>query len=174
MKSLYELTEELLQLEATIDRLSSEDETLVTDEQVSALDKWLEQLGEQHADKIDGYAAMIRQLENESLIAKMEAGRWQARHNARENRADMLRQRMLEHMQKIKRKVLKTERTEFSIVGNGGKMPVVIYNPELLPPEFYVTPEPKEDKAAIFVALSAGKEVPGARFGERGVRLKLK
>jgi hypothetical protein len=174
VKTLYELTEELLALEATLNALEAEHTEECTPEQLDALSKWLEELGEQHAAKIDGYAAYIRRLESEAAIAKLEVQRWQSKQKSRINRAEMLRSRMIEHMQKLGRKSLKTDRTEIAIVGNGGKLPVIILDHDKLPPEYFRTPDPVEDKAAIFEALDKGVQVPGAKLGERGVRLAIK
>jgi hypothetical protein len=173
VRTLFELTDEILSLEATITALEREDTAEVTQEQVDAIDAWLKEVGEEHERKLDGYAWYIRQLEREAEIAKEEEATWAAKKQARTKRADMLKARIKQHMEDIGRKVLKTDRTEFAIVGNGGARPIKIVDEAKIPAE-YMASTPVVSKTLVGEAMAKGVEVPGAQYGDRGTRLRIK
>lgn len=173
MRTLFELTDEILSLEATITALERDDSVEVTPEQIQTIDAWLKEVGEEHERKLDGYAWYIRQLEHEAEVAKQEEDAWQAKKQARTKRANMLRERIKQHMLDINRKVLKTDRTEFTIVGNGGARPILITDEAKIPAEYMVS-TPVVSKTLVAEAMAKGTEVPGAKYGDRGTRLRIK
>lgn len=172
MKTLFELTQDIVRLQETLDAM--EDGLDVNEQQIESVEQWLTDLNEQHADKIDGYAAIIRQLEHEAETAKQIEQEYACKCKQRTKRAEMLRDRLKWHMEQIGVKRLQTDRVTVAIQGNGGALPIVILNEDVIPFEYYVAPEPVISKTMIAKALAAGCEVPGAKLGERGTRLVIK
>lgn len=67
-KSIFDLSDELLQLDELLDTLGDE-----PDSQIFVLDKYLTNLRGAIEDKLDGYADYIRELEARSEVRKAEA-----------------------------------------------------------------------------------------------------
>ena len=89
--------------------------------------------------------------------------------------ADRLRKALLQAMIATKQNMVQTDRFRFAVRNNGGKIPLLVTDEAAIPVAYRV-PKVTEvlDKEAIRADLEAGKAVPGAALGQRGVRLELK
>ena len=77
-------------------------------------------------DIIDGYAALITDLENEAKQHEEEARELKKSAETKRQRAKEIKEQLMEFLQSKKRKKLKTSRYELNLVRNGGKRPVIL------------------------------------------------
>lgn len=169
MSTLYEITEELLQLEAIFEERFGE----VSDEE---LDAYL-QLQEDLEAKLDRTAAFVRELETRARARREEANRLLELARSDEALASRLKDRMMAAMQLTGRERVDTPRFRLSIRAAGGKVPVVlrVERPEELPPRFRrISIAP--DLETIRAALEAGDPEAAsiAEFGERKRYLSIR
>jgi hypothetical protein len=165
LPALYELAAEYRQAQ---DRLADLD----LDEQTIA--DTLDSLSGALEEKAQNVAMFIRNLEATSVAIKEAEGRMAARRKAIENRADRLKQYLLENMQFCE--IREIECSWFKISVRENPPAVVVDAADLIPAEFMRQPEPPPpapDKTAIAKALKSGQDVPGVHL-MRGVRLDIK
>lgn len=172
--SLYEITEEMRLVQAAFERCSGEGDSCDPEGQDAML-QHIDALAEAFDAKADSYAALIRDAEARSEARKAEATRMLALSAADALLADRLRDALMQAMERTGRKKVHTQRFALTLARKGGKAPIVVEDPDLLPEEFKVPRMTMTvDKEAIRTALEAGVAVPGAALGERGVRLDIK
>lgn len=161
--TLYELTEELLQI-IDIAEEDGEDEALIG--------SW-EAVSGEFDDKVEAYCKVITQLDADAQALKSEEKRLSERRKRIEKRTDWMRQKVKEYMTAVgKRKAGGTLFTA-SIKTNGGVLPLIVEGKAAdLPAEFQRVVY-EADNGAIRDALEAGRELPFAHFGERGESLKI-
>lgn len=171
-KTLFDLSSEILQLEAQLD------DELLTDEQCQNLvDAWLDAQGDvEH--KLDNYAGLIQELEARSEARAAEARRLVARANADGNKAQDLRERLKIYFQRHELKRFETPRYNITLAGHGGQLPVIV------PPEWDDDPASapeafqkrviQPDKTAIREAIRNDQEAHGAGLGERGSSIRIR
>lgn len=151
----------------------------------------LDQLSEQYLeatsladDAINRYAYLIeaRSLRSKNRLAEAKNQRaiadgLKALAQQDENLVKRLKGRLMEFLDRRGVKKIETDRFKISVQNNGGDPPLIIdeeysladiveHYPELLKVEL--------DYAKVKEALKAGKELPFARFGERGRSLRIK
>jgi hypothetical protein len=167
LPTLYELDDDLTELEGTLDDPDLTDEA--KQEFVATWLKCMEKVGE----KLDGYAALIRTLKARALVFKVEEDEFKAKRRTAENAVERLESNLLGFMQGNGWDKYPTKRFEIRVCANGGKAPVVVLcEPGDLPESYRrVTVEP--DKEAIRTALEAGEKVEGCAIGERGRYLRV-
>lgn len=174
IRSLYTIGADVLALGAVLDEVDGDPSKAGEGE--AALMQWMESLESEQAAKLDGYLAYLRVLDMEAAQAKAERDEWAAKAKAREARADYLKRRLLDYLERTGQpKVTTAAGRVVSVVKNGGQVPMHLTETdgEKLPEEFQaviVVP----DKAAIRAALEAGRELDFARLLPRGTRLGIK
>lgn len=165
MTALYDIAREYRE---AADKLADLD----LDEQTVA--DTLESMGGELEVKATNVAFFTRNLEAlAASIKEAEAG-MAARRKAIENRAQRMRDYLLNCMQLAG--VQKIEAPYFKLAQRENPPAVVIDEPGLIPAEYMKQPEPpppSPDKTAIKAAIQQGKEVPGAHL-QRGVRLDIR
>jgi hypothetical protein len=120
LKPLLALSDEILALEADLER---ED---LTDEQREALvDAWLEAQGDVKP-KLDNYAGLIRELDARSEVRAAEARRLVALANADAKQAASLSARLKAYFERHELTKFQTSRFNLTLQGHGGKAPLVI------------------------------------------------
>jgi hypothetical protein len=165
MTALYEIA---LDYRKAADQLADLD----LDEQTIA--DTLDSLGGELEVKAQNVAMFVRNLEATAVAIKDAEGKMAARRKAIENRAERMKQYILENMQFCEIRQIECPWFKISIRENPSA--VVVDAPDLIPEEFMRVPEPPPpapDKTAIAKALKAGQEVPGVHL-MRGVRLDIK
>ena len=169
MPTLYEITDELLQMEADFEERGGD----ITDEE---LDAYL-RLQEDLEAKLDRTAAFVRELEARARARREEANRLLELARLDEALIARLKDRMMAAMLALDRERVDTPRFRLSIRAAGGKVPVVlrVERPEELPPRFRrISIAP--DLETIRAALEAGDPEAAsiAEFGERKRYLSIR
>ena len=171
------MTRTLLQISddlAALDQLLEEVDGDVTDERVEqAINEWFNELEPEADEKIDNYAALIRELRLRGEARKEEGDRLKTRAKTDEARADWLTGRLYGFFKRHGIRKKQTRRFTVSIRGHGGLAPLIIdLEPEEIPNEYKkITVE--ADNTKIREAL---KEAPltWARLGERGEGMSIR
>ncbi len=173
-RPLFAITEDFKQLDQMLDQLDQADIPYEEREQLEAsLMAWLQSLNDEQRDKVDAYCWIVKQLEAEAETAREVAREFQEKVVARERRVELLKGRMLEHMIAIEQEKLVGHKMTVKVTKNGGRLPLV-FSADVLPEEYFYTPDPLPDTNKIRAALEAGKEVAGARIGEQGKHLRIR
>lgn len=160
MTALYNISNEYLKLAET---LADGDFDLAT------IDDTIEASGllDDFTDKAQALECVARGAMAHHPAMDAEIARLQARKARHEAVAAGVRKYLLDNMQRTG--ITKITCPLFSISIANNPPSTDVYDPLSLPAEYMRTPEPKPpiaapDKAAIKVALQAGKDVPGAKL----------
>lgn len=138
--------------------LSIPDEEL-TEEQKLDLEQYLDELGQQEADKIDRFCQFVRIETERAEAIKAESKRLARKAQTAQSRIDYIKDRYLSIMQqhgvrKISGKVYTASVRE--------SQAVAIENQAVIPEEFWKVKEERSvDKAMVKNSIKAGIEVPG-------------
>ena len=132
----------------------------------------LEGLQGEFDDKVEQWCKAEKNIEAERDAVKAEVDRLMARLKALDNQTDRMKRTLMEYMNVAGLKkaggVIGAK-----IVKNGGKAPLIIdVDPIALPFDFQKVTISANNEA-IRDALEHGKEIPGARIGERGEHIKI-
>ena len=144
---------------------------ILNENQQAELDAYLEMLGTQEAEKVDGFAQFIKMSESQQAALKAEADRLMKRAKSLENTRNYLKMRYLQVMENhglkkvsgstytLSRRATKcVQIVDADIVPAGGKREKTIVEP---------------DKRIIMELLKDGQEVPGCQLAE-SVSLQVK
>lgn len=166
MSTLYELTGDY---ETLLNMLFDEGE----DEQC-ILDT-LEGIEGEIEAKADGYAKVIRELQESVEAIGEELERLSKRREMLERNIVRLKKHLFEAMKFTGKSKFKTDLFSFSIAKNGGKRPLEIFTdvPESVPEE-YQKHIVAIDRNAVRAALEAGMELEFATLKERGESLRIR
>jgi len=170
-RPLFEITKEMQALDDLIEEHAGD---MDNPEVQQAVADALSCLQDELEDKVDNYTALIHILRARARARAEEAKRLADRVRIDQNVADRLVEALLGALQARGLAKVETQRYRVSVAKNGGKLPLLIDEPHL-PPDYVLTVTqevPNKDK--IRADLKAGKEVPGARLGGRGVHLVIK
>ena len=175
-KTLSELTDEINQFNFILDSLDGETDSLgMSPEQVeSFMLEWMHDLCAAHEDKLNAYACVINQVQAEHDACKQQAKEFQRKQTVAANKIQFLKSRLFEHMKAQNVDRIGTELYKFSIVSNGGCLPLDVYDESQVPDEYKVQPPKVVDKTAVRAALEAGTSVPGAQLNQRGKSLRIR
>lgn len=124
--------------------------------------------------KAQAVAMFARNLEANAAAIKEAEKQMAERRKAIENRAERMRQYLLDNM--LFAGIQKIECPYFKLSIRDNPAAVDVYEPGLIPAEYMRQPEPPPlavDKAAIKEVLKVGGEVPGARLTV-GQRLEIR
>lgn len=143
----------------------------LNDEQRAELDAYLEMLGTQEAEKVDGFAQFLRMSEAQAAALKAEADRLLKRAKSLENTQNFLKMRYLHVMEQHGLK--KVSGKTYTISRLARKV-VQIVDEKIIPDDLKVIKTTKEPaKKDIMALLKIGKEVPGCQIAE-SVSLQVK
>lgn len=147
----------------------------VTGETEATIDKWFAELNDAVEQKVDGYCALIREIEFRADARKAEAGRLRARAEIDASAAKRLRDRLKVFMVTHGKSKIETPRFQVSVAGNGGLEPMDIDPIDLneIPAQF-VKFDPSLDKDAVRQVLERGFKLDFARLRERGTSLRIR
>ena len=164
--NLYELTAEFQHLQSLLENGEDgfEDE----------IARKLYNLEEDIEDKADGYARVIKNFEGDIEAIKAEEKRLKEKRAVLEKSIERLKGNLKESMIVTGKTKFKTDLFSFSVVNNGGSLPVILDVPvEELADEFVVVTE-KPDLKAIEKYIKETGDITFAHFGERGESLRIK
>ena len=169
-RTLFDISEDLLALYERLEELGGDVSAPEVEQEIEA---WFEHLGHERDQKLDNYAALIRELEARAKARKAEADRLAARAHRDTEHAKYLKQRLVLFFQKHHLRTVETPRYRLTIQRSGGKTPVVLHaEPEALPPDFQRV-KINADLNAIREALEAGATLDFATLGERSVFVRI-
>lgn len=196
-KTLFEISDDLLALDAILEEIGGDLSDPETDKVVTA---WLLEAEKDTRTKFDNYGALVRKLEAEAAVAKEEAERFTMKKRARENRAAYLKNRLKAFMESRGMKKQETDRYTFNIQRNSAGQ-LVIEDKAKIEATYWVdqeeekvnTPEAAKlvihaldngasitigaykfiDEKALVKDLSAGLDVEGAKY-EVGTHLRIR
>jgi hypothetical protein len=174
MKSLFELTTDVLELEALLVEVGGD---VTGEEAEAAVDAYTARLEEDLHNKLDGYVTLIAEFDARAEARAKEAERLKSLSRLDEANAERLRAGLKQFFVRTNRdRPVETARFRVSLVSAGGKLPLKLHcQPEQLPAEFR-----KEklvlsaDQDAIRAALERGEKLVFAELGERAKVLRIK
>lgn len=143
----------------------------LTPEQREAMDEYLNELASQEADKVDAFAAFVREQTNRAEYLKAEGQRIVNRARSIESRIDSLKAHYL-YIMKVNG-LSRVAGATYTLTTRKSSR-VDVPDVSALPEVYRVTKtEVSADKKAIAAALKAGEAVPGASLVE-GVSLQIR
>lgn len=175
MRTLIDISDDVLALHDLLEETGGE---LTDDQAEEAVNKWLAELGAERDRKVDGYCAIIREMELIAAARREESERLLKRAEARESRSRWLKLKLLNAL--VAMGVSKVDGPEnrfcVTICKNGGKIPLILSsNDPLVIPTEYRTEKVvySIDSEKIRSEIEYGKDLPFAKLGERGVHLRI-
>lgn len=168
--NIYEITEQMIAVQAVIDALES-----TPDQEAGGI--LAEALNSQEGlleDKLEACARIIRNSEARDKALSDEEKRLKDERRIEENKQARLKDGIKYCLTLLGRDKATAAHFKFSVCKNGGKAPLIvdIEDPCDLPKEFQkVTVDMDRDR--IREALSEGVELPFARIGEPGTHLRI-
>jgi len=168
-RTLFDISDDLEKLNELLDAAGDDAQ------QQEVLIQWLEQLGEERDHKLDGYAALIAEIQVRAEARKAEARRLAQLAASDENRAKLLKNRLKWFFEQHQLKTLETARYRLSVAKNSTR-PLIV-NPDVAIaslPEEYQKVSVELNAAAIREALNQGTKLDFAYFGEVGTHLRIK
>jgi hypothetical protein len=167
-RRLYELEGDLLEL----DRLLSDPELDV--DARAMVEGWFQTAGEAFKEKVGGYWYVVKSLEADAAFAKSERDRLDARQRALTLRAEGMKTTLRDTLVRLGLKKIPGHPYTVSLVNNGGLAPLEIESDTKAEdlPKRYQKVTYDYDLQAIREDLEAGRPLPFARIGERGVHVR--
>lgn len=139
---------------------------------LDTLESALQSIEGELEDKVANGIGLIQELKYHADALAEESKRLAQRKKALDNKIEYLKNYYLEHLQKMGKSKVLTNRGTMSVVKAGGKRPLKIDNEDLIPIDFKFIVS-QVDKEAVRQALELGEFIPGAHLDERGFYLKI-
>lgn len=171
MTSLYELTQEMKELDDLLAAADDPNDPLIFDAIQRAL-----ALQDERERKVDAYCCLIAELAARAAARKAEAQRLAESAAATEAKIKSLKGRLMDSMKTLDIKRIETDRFTVTVANNGGLVPLIVE--EGIDPK--TLPEPLQkiivtvNNEAVRAELEAGKSLAFAKLGERGQHLRIK
>lgn len=171
MTSLYELTQEMKQLDDLLAQAEDPNDPLIFEAIQRAL-----ALQDERERKVDAYCCLIAELAARAAVRKAEAQRLAESAASTESKIKNLKLRLMDSMKTLDIKRIETERFTVTVANNGGLVPLIVddaLDPSTLPPALQKVTVSLNNEAAR-AELEAGKTLAFAKLGERGQHLRIK
>lgn len=163
--SLYNLTNEIIELDAMIENLDYIDDPIQREKSEKAIKMMIEDTTGDIEKKYEGYGKYIRNIENEIDIAKAEIERIKAIKKSNENKIERLKDGLLYSLIALDKRKVETPLFKFSLRKSKS---VEIEDIDKIPADYFeIIEEKKIFKVNIKKALNDGEMVDGARLIER-------
>lgn len=174
--TLYEIRDDLEALHALLYEVGGD---ITEEEAEAAIDAWLRETDEALKDKLDRYAALIRETEAKAASRKEEADRLAALATTDLNTAKRLKARLQWFFEDQGIEKMETERFKFTLANNGGRAPVIVRAPVDELPEWArrvtVTADTEAIRGEIEERARDGREpLDFAEIGPRGKHLRIR
>lgn len=166
MANIYELTAELMKLQAMLLQADEENEAEIA-EALQIADAELE-------GKAEGYAHVIRNIEADISALKAEEQRLNAKRKSAEKAVERLKNTLFQAMARTGKTKIKAGTFDLRIAQNGGALPIVVDVPVDELPDDLTKIKREPDKAALAEYIEATGDLSYAHFGERGASLRIK
>lgn len=172
MPSIYDISEDMAALDALLAETGGE----ITPEAEAAFDQFEAELAANLTTKVDGYCALIAEIDARAAARKAESKRLADRAKVDERTADALRERLRFVWEQRGLGKVETDRFTVSLAKNGGKQPLDIRCGVEDLPSWAVKTETvvTADKDAIRSRLDAGESLEFASLMERGTRISIR
>lgn len=177
-KTLFAISEEMLNLHANIEEILIATEGEITPEAEAIIDGWLNDNAKEFAVKLDDYAALVKELEAKAKARKDEAARLTGIAQTDQALADRLKARAKYAMELTGQTKVETNRFKLAVQNNGGVLPLVLN--ELTDWREFGKMHPTcvkavPDNDGLRKAIEAGTDVSlAASLGERGTHLRIR
>lgn len=172
-RTLFQISDDLLALDDLLNELEGD----VSDPAVAeAIDEWFCGLHDEVPEKIDSYAALVKENEARAKTHKEDAARSMALATAEENKSKRLKERLKLFFETQGIGKMETQRYKLAIQNNGGVLPLIMpdgIQPEDVPEEFRKV-RVEIDTDAVRAALEANTALEFAQLGARGSHLRIK
>ncbi len=169
-RTLFDISTDLL---AFYDRIEELGGDITAPEAEQAIDAWFERLSHERDEKLDNYAALIRELDVRAKARRDEAKRLADRARRDEEHTAYLKQRLMLFFQDHHLKTVETLRYRLTLQRSGGKTPVLLKtDPEALP-EDYQRWKVSADLEAIREALEHDADLDFAVLGQRSYYVRI-
>lgn len=167
MSSLYELTNEMLELQEMLEQAEDLDAFEVVIDTTEAVKAEFDA-------KMENYAKLVKSIEASQKAREEECKRLKARCDADKKKVAKLKAAMMGAMNTLGITESGGDILSVKIAGNGGPAPIVVMaDPKDLPDEYRkVTYDANNE--AIRKALEAGEDIDFACFADRGVSLRIR
>lgn len=152
MATLYELEDSLKLIQSMIEEGADE----------SIFDEALENIKLDLADKLEGYAMVIKNIESDVEGYKAEEKRLSTRRKSMENKIKRMKEDMKKAMITANEEKINGERFSFTVKKNPPSLNLV--DESIIPKEFLIQVEPEIDNAAIKERLLNEEVIPGAEI----------
>jgi hypothetical protein len=161
---------------AALERLLWESGGDITGDAETAVAAWEAELAANLYAKLDAYGGLISEIEARAAARRAEATRILDLAKADEKAAANLRERLRFVFETRALGKVETPRYRFSLVQNGGKLPIDIHGDLESLPSWAVRRETMvyADKDAIRARLETGEQLPFATLMDRGTRIAIK
>jgi len=170
-RTMLDITEDL----RALDDLITERDGDITGVEES-IDAWMAELDKDLKGKVDNYCALLTMMNARSSMRREESERLNRLAATEERSIESMRARLKFALEARGVTKLDCPRYKVGIVRNGGAAPVIIESESAIPETFCrVMPATRvPDKDKIREALAKDLSVPGARLGERTMRLSIR
>jgi Siphovirus Gp157 len=173
MPSLLEINADLVAFRQLLEETAEANAGEITPEAEQVLDEWFAALGQERDAKLDNYVALIRDYTLRAAARREEMERLAMRVKVDENQARRLKDRLKLFLELQGQKKIETARYRIAVAANGGKQAVEVLVPAGELSAIYQRLKVEVDTEALREALTAGKEVAGARLQPRGTHLRI-
>jgi hypothetical protein len=170
---LYELTEAMIRAQSIIDDETIDPETGEVKDPSKDLKEILDAVEMAFDEKIENIVRLVKKVEYEATVIKIEETRLARRRASREKIAAWLKMYSQQAMDAVRKDKIST--ALFTIWVQESEGGTEIMKNAVVPEEFLGPAKPRDpDKKALKKALKSGMEIPGIRIGEgkRGLRIK--
>lgn len=167
-RTLFEISEDMAALEAVLEECGGD---ISSPNAEAALNAWEAELASDLERKVDGYCAVIAEIEARIAAREEEAARLRNLAKIDANVVEAMRDRLLMVWEARDLGTVQTPRFRVSRARLGGAAPLVI-DGEV--PERFTRTTVEPDRTKIREAILSGEELPFARLAERGARIVIK
>ena len=156
MANLYELTNQMLQLQEALEYGAE------TPEQEAAIIAQMEAVAVDFDAKADGYAKVIKNMSAQAEAIRTEEKRLAARRKVLENGIDRLKDAIYSAMMAVGTRKVQTTIGSWGIQKNPPS--VAVTDEKAIPAEYWITPPPVLDKQALREDLKQGCLIAGCEL----------
>lgn len=168
--TLYDIAGEILDIQRALEEADPE-------LAAHAIEAYLRDNAGTLEQKVDGYCALIRNLEALADARAQEAKRMQELALSDKSKVARLKEMLVWFLKDVAGiPKLDTERFRVSVAANGGKAPLVVPDdPSAWPKEFVRERVIRElDREALREALEHGEQVDGCAIADRGYHVRIR
>lgn len=153
MSTLYQLTDQWVQVSDLLQSGEYDEQTLK--DTLEAIQVSLE-------EKVDGYAAVIKNFDAENVAIDLEIKRLQERKRINVNAISRLKENLMYSLEQTGQKKIKTALNTATIRNNAASLDVT--SEDNIPKEFYIEQDPKLDKHELLRYVKENGEFDGVKI----------